>query len=272
MGKELFDIEDKIAIVTGGAGVLGSAIAHGLAKAGAKVAILGRTMANLEEKAEQFNAEGLSVMPLQVDVLDQNQLEDARSTVLAEWGRIDALFNVAGGNMAGATIGPDQEFFDLSMDDFDRVLALNLKGSVLPTYVFAKAMCTRKRGSIINISSMTAQQPFTRVVGYSAAKAAIDNFTKWLAVEMATKYGEGVRVNAIAPGVFIGKQNQSLLFQEDNQLTARGETIIRNTPMQRFGEPEELVGTAIWLASDASKFITGIVVPIDGGFSAFSGV
>jgi NAD(P)-dependent dehydrogenase (short-subunit alcohol dehydrogenase family) len=211
-------------------------------------------------------------MALVADVLNQSQLEDARQQVMNHWGRIDILLNVAGGNLTGATIGPDQNFFDLSIDDFDSVVALNLKGTVLPTYVFAQEMARQGQGSILNISSMTAQQPFTRVVGYAAAKAAIDNFTKWLAVEMAVKYGEKIRVNAIAPGVFIGDQNRTLLLDEHNQLTARGNTIIGQTPMKRFGEPEELAGTVIWLCSPAASFITGIVVPVDGGFSAFSGV
>jgi len=267
-----FDIREKVAIVTSGAGVLGGAMAEGLAAAGVKLGILGRTSEKVHKKCKAIQSAGGQALPLVADVLDQNQLEKARDTILEKWGRIDILVNVAGGNRAGATIGPDQNFFDLSIDDFDQVVALNLKGSVLPTYVFGQAMASQGVGSIVNISSMTAQQPFTRVVGYAAAKAAIDNFTKWLAVEMAHKYGEKIRVNAIAPGVFIGEQNRRLLLDEQEKLTARGNTIIEHTPMRRFGEPEELAGTVIWLCSPAASFITGIVVPIDGGFSAFSGV
>ncbi len=272
MQKDLFQIKDKVAVITGGAGVLGGAIASGLAAAGVKVGILGRTAGKVDAKVAEIQSQGGTAMPLVADVLQQDQLESAREQVLSKWGQIDFLLNVAGGNRAGATIGPDQNFFDLSITDFDAVVALNLKGTVLPTYVFGQPMAEQGSGSIINISSLTAQQPFTRVVGYAAAKAAIDNFTKWLAVEMAAKFGAHIRVNAIAPGVFIGEQNRRLLLDESEQLTPRGNTIIEHTPMRRFGEPDELVGTSIWLCSAASAFITGIVVPVDGGFSAFSGV
>ncbi len=272
MQNNLFNVSGKVAIITGGAGVLGGAMASGLAAAGAKVGILGRTEAKVQQKVAEIQKAGGIAMPLIADVLNQEELEAVRAQVLEHWGHIDILLNVAGGNRAGATIGTEQNFFDLSLDDFDQVIALNLKGTVLPTYVFAQEMAKQSQGSIINISSLTAQQPFTRVVGYAAAKAAIDNFTKWLAVEMASKYGAGIRVNAIAPGVFIGEQNRNLLLNEQQNLTARGKTIIDHTPMKRFGEPEELAGTVIWLCSDAASFVTGIVVLVDGGFSAFSGV
>ena len=268
----LFTLKDKVAIVTGGAGVLGSAMARGLAGAGARIAVLGRTASKVERQADAIQAAGGDAIGLVADVLNQDQLEKARTAVLHKWGRIDILLNVAGGNRPGATIGPDQDFFGLSIPDFRQVVDLNLLGTVLPAYVFAKPMAERGEGAIVNISSLTAQQPFTRVVGYGAAKAAIDNFTKWLAVEMAAKFGEGIRVNAIAPGVFIGEQNRRLLLNEDDSLTSRGETIISHTPMKRFGEPEELIGTTIWLCSPAAAFVTGIIVPVDGGFSAFSGV
>lgn len=272
MNPSIFDISNKVAVITGGAGILGGAIAVGMAQAGAKVVILGRTAEKVKRKVKSITELGGQAMGVTADVLDESQLQQANNTIIKQWGRIDILLNVAGGNRAGATIGPDQDFFDLSLEDFDAVVALNLKGTVLPTYVFARQMAKQGEGSIINISSLTAQQPFTRVVGYSAAKSAIDNFTKWLSVEMATKYGEKIRVNAIAPGVFIGEQNRRLLLDEQEVLTARGQTIIDHTPMKRFGEPDELVGTAIWLNSAAAAFITGIVVPVDGGFSAFSGV
>ena len=268
----LFSLNKKVAIITGGAGVLGGAMAMGLAGAGARVAILGRTASKTDRQAEMIRAEGGEAISITADVLNREQLEKARETVLKKWGRIDILLNVAGGNLPGATIAPEQDFFDLSLEDFNRVVELNLHGTVLPTYVFAKPMAEQGEGVIINISSMTAQQPFSRVVGYGAAKAAIDNFTKWLAVEMAAKFGEGIRVNAIAPGVFVGEQNLRLLLNEDNSLTARGQTIISQTPMKRFGEPEELIGATVWLCSPAAAFVTGIIVPVDGGFSAFSGV
>ena len=268
----MFDLQNKTAIITGGAGVLGSAMAKGLAQAGAKVAILSRTAAKVEATVKQLENQGASALSLIADVLDEAQLVSARNKIMNEWGRVDILINAAGGNRKGATIMPEQSVFDLSLDDFSKVVDLNLKGTVLPTKIFAEAMTRQKKGCIINISSMAAQQAITRVMGYSASKAAIDNFTKWMAVEMAHKFGEGIRVNAIAPGFFIADQNRSLLLNEDGSLTARGQTIINETPFKRFGEPEELISTVLWLCSDASAFITGIIVPVDGGFSAFSGV
>lgn len=268
----MFDLTEKVAVVTGGAGVLGGAMARGLASVGAKVAILSRNKENVEQKVSEIEERGGIALPLIADVLDEALLIKAKENVLNTWGRIDILVNAAGGNMKGATIMPEQSIFDLSMSDFTRVTDLNLKGTVLPSLVFGKSMAEVKKGSIVNISSMAAQQAITRVLGYSASKAAIDNFTKWLAVEMAHKFGEGIRVNAIAPGFFIGEQNRSLLLKEDGSLTARGETIISQTPMKRFGEADELASTLIWLCADASSFVSGIVVPVDGGFSAYSGV
>lgn len=268
----MFDLTGKVAVITGGAGVLGGAMATGLAEAGAKVGILSRTASKVEAKVDEINAAGGEALALVADVLEEEQLRAAQIKVLEKWGRIDILINAAGGNMKGATITPEQSIFDLSISDFDKVTALNLKGTVLPSMIFTKTMAAQKKGCIINISSMAAQQAITRVVGYSASKAAIDNFTKWMSVEMALKFGEGVRVNAIAPGFFIGEQNRRLLLNEDGSLTQRGQTIISQTPAKRFGEPEELTSTVLWLCSDASSFISGIVVPVDGGFSAFSGV
>jgi len=270
--KLMFELKGKVAIITGGAGVLGGAMADGLAKAGAKVGILSRTKSKVDKKVKALKENGFEAIALIADVLEEKQLKAAKDKILAKWGSIDILVNSAGGNMKGATIMPEQNIFDLSMTDFTRVTDLNLKGTVLPTMVFGKAMTKKKKGCIINISSMAAQQAITRVVGYSASKAAIDNFTKWMAVEMAHKFGEGIRVNAIAPGFFIADQNRSLLTKEDGSLTARGQTIVNETPLKRFGEPAELTSTLLWLCSDASSFITGIIVPVDGGFSAFSGV
>ncbi len=243
-----------------------------LANHGAKVAILGRDQKKAKQTALSLAEVGFSCMGLKADVLDQSQLLLARDRVLEEWGKVDILINAAGGNMPGATIGVDQTIFDLNIEDFRKVTQLNLDGTVLPSLVFGKCMAEQNSGTIINISSMTVQRAVTRVVGYSAAKAAIDNFTRWLAVEMAKKFGEGVRVNAIAPGFFITGQNKDLLTNPDGSLTSRGNDIIRNTPMGRFGEPNELNGVMIWLSSDASSFVTGTVVAVDGGFSAFSGV
>jgi NAD(P)-dependent dehydrogenase (short-subunit alcohol dehydrogenase family) len=268
----MFTLNGKVAIITGGAGVLGGAMAEGLAKAGAKVAILSRTESKVLQQVKKIEALGFEAMPLVADVLDEAQLKAASDKVIQQWGSIDILINSAGGNMKGATILPEQNVFDLSMSDFDKVTDLNLKGTILPSLVFGQAMAAQKKGCIINISSMAAQQAITRILGYSASKAAIDNFTRWMAVEMANKFGEGIRVNAIAPGFFIAEQNRKLLLNEDGSYTDRAKSIIQNTPMKRFGEAEELVSTVLWLCSEGSSFITGIIVPVDGGFSAFSGV
>lgn len=268
----LFNLNGKTVILTGGAGVLASKMADGLLQAGANVALIGRTEQSLNSLAEQFRNDGFEVMTLQADVLQKDQLEFARDTVLAKFGRIDVLINAAGGNLPGATISPDQTIFDIEMEDFEKVNQLNLNGSVLPSLVFGKTMADQKSGVIINLSSMAADRIITRVAGYSSSKAAITNFTKWMAVELAQKFGEGIRVNAIAPGFFIGNQNRKLLTNEDGSYTERGQTIIQNTPMGRFGEAEELIGATLFLCSDAAKFITGVVLPVDGGFSSFSGV
>jgi NAD(P)-dependent dehydrogenase (short-subunit alcohol dehydrogenase family) len=269
---KLFSLHDRVAIVTGGTGVLGGAMAAGLAAAGAKVAILGRRAEQAAAVAQQLTTNGGVAMPLPADVLDSEQLTVARQQVLDKWGRIDILVNAAGGNSPDATVFNDVTFFNLKREAFQKMLDLNLVGSVLPSQVFGEAMAEAKRGSIINISSMASQRVLTRVIGYSAAKAGIDNFTRWLAVEMAHKYGEGIRVNAIAPGFFVGEQNRAFLLNQDGTLSPRGQTIVNHTPMGRFGEPDELIGAAVWLASDAARFVTGIVVPVDGGFSAFGGV
>lgn len=270
--NKYFNLTDKVAVITGGYGILGFEMAKGLASAGAKVCILGRNETKVDQAVQKLKDLGYQALGLVADVLDEDLLKKAYQKVINQWQRVDILLNVAGGNMKGATITPDQTFFDLSIEDLSKVTDLNFTGTVLPTMVFAKSMSERRQGTIINISSMAAQAAITRVMGYSAAKAAVDNFTKWLAVEMAKKYGDGIRVNAIAPGFFIGEQNRRLLLNEDGSLTQRGQTIIQETPMARFGEAEELIGCVVFLASQASKFITGTIIPVDGGFSAFSGV
>lgn len=269
---KLFDLSGKVALITGGTGVLGSCMAEGLAAAGASVVVLGRRAEAGEKVVSTLRNNGRNAMAVCADVLKADQLEEANQKILKEFGTIDILINAAGGNMPGATIPPDKNFFDLNIDDFQKVVDLNLLGSVLPTKVFSGAMVKQKKGSIINISSMASLRIITRVVGYSAAKAAIDNFTRWMAVELARKFGEGLRVNAIAPGFFITEQNRSLLTNSDGSLTQRGKSVIDQTPFGRFGEPDELIGTLIWLCSDASKFVTGTVIPVDGGFSIYSGV
>lgn len=266
------NLKDKVAVITGGNGVLGGAIAIGLAAEGVKVGILGRSEDTVNSRVNEIEESGGKALALVADVLDEQSLIAAKNRIQEAFGPVDILVNAAGGNQKGATITPDQSFFDLDVDSFDKVNQLNFNGTVLPSLVFARAMVDRKKGSIINISSLAAQRALTRVLGYSAAKAAVDNFTRWLAVEMAQKYGDGIRVNAIAPGFFIGEQNRDLLLNEDGSLTARGETIISQTPMNRFGKPEELQGAANWLAGEGSSFVTGTIISIDGGFGAFSGV
>ncbi len=272
--ENLYDLTGRVAVVTGGYGVLGGSMARFLSEQGARVAILGRNAAKGEAKAAEIaEATGGETMFLGADVQDKAALEKACEKLTAEWGGVDILLNAAGGNQAGATIAPDQTIFDLDTEAMRGVVDLNFMGTVLPTLVFGKAMADASRkGSIVNISSMAAQGVITRVVGYSASKAAIDNFTRWMAVEMAKKFGEGVRVNAIAPGFFLTEQNRTLLTHPDGSLTDRSRDIIAATPYGRFGEPEELNGTLGWLASDASAFVTGVVVPVDGGFSIFTGV
>ncbi|MCE7985260.1 MAG: SDR family oxidoreductase [Caldilinea sp. CFX5] len=268
----LFSLQGRVAIVTGGTGVLGGAMAHGLAAAGAKIGILGRRAERAADVVAAIQANGGEAMPVPADALDEKSLLQARDQVLQQWGRIDILINAAGGNSAEATVFGDVTFFNLKREAVQKMLDLNLMGTILPSQVFGAVMAQAGKGSIINISSMAAQRPLTRVIGYAAAKSAIDNFTRWLAVDMATKYGEGIRVNAIAPGFFIGEQNRAFLLNPDGTPTPRGVSIVDHTPMKRFGEPDELIGAAVWLCSDAAKFVTGIVVPVDGGFSAFGGV
>lgn len=270
--ENLFTLQSRVAIVTGGTGVLGSAMCKALANAGAAVVILGRRKDAADQLAQEIGTKGGIAMGISADVLNKDQLIEARQRVLNKFGRIDILVNGAGGNMPGAVVMPDKTIFDLSIDDFKSVVDLNLTGSLLPTQVFGEPLAQSKQGVIINISSMTAIRPLTRVLGYGAAKAAISNFTQWLAVEMAKKFGEGIRVNAIAPGFFLTEQNRNLLTNKDGSLTERGQLIIRGTPFGRFGEPDELSGTLLWLCSDASKFVSGIVVPVDGAFSAYGGV
>lgn len=270
--KKLFDITGRIAVVTGGTGVLGSAMAIGLAEAGAHVVVLGRNKENGEVVLKKMRDKGTQGKFIQADVLDPAQLSAAKEIILKEYNTIDILVNAAGGNLPGAIVMPEQSFFDLEISEFQKVVDLNLMGTVLPTKMFCDVMAKQKKGVIINIASMSSFRPITRVVGYSAAKAAVDNFTGWLAIEMAKKFGGGIRVNAIAPGFFITEQNRKLLTNEDGTFTARGQDAIRSTPFGRFGLPEELIGTLLWLCSDASGFVTGIDVPVDGGFNVFCGV
>ena len=267
----LFSLKNKTAIVTGGTGVLGSEMVLALAEAGASVGVLGRRQQQADEVVQQVRERGGQAISLPADVLEVDSLEAALKTMLAEFGTIDILVNAAGGNQPGATIAPNQTIFDLQIPDLQKVIDLNLMGTILPSQVFGKVMADQKSGVIVNISSMAAYQAITRVMGYSVAKSAVEGYTRWLAVEMAQKFGEGIRVNAIAPGFFLADQNRRLLTNEDGSLTERGQQIINNTPFGRFGEPNELAGTLIWLCSDASRFVTGISVPVDGALTVTVG-
>lgn len=269
---KMFSLEGKIAVITGGAGVLGSAIAMGLGKAGAKVALC--DIVNADKIAKQLQGEGIIAKGYYINVMDIEKIKTCRDEVIRDFSRVDILLNAAGGNTKGATTSKELKFFDLPLSALEKVVGLNLfGGAILPSQVFGKDMIKKQDGgSIINISSMNAFRPLTRIPGYSAAKAAVSNFTQWLAVHFAQEYNKSLRVNAIAPGFFLTAQNRFLLTNEDGSLTHRGKTIIAHTPMDKFGDPEDLIGACVWLASDASKFITGIIVPVDGGFSAFSGV
>jgi len=271
--NDIFDIKDKTVVITGAGGVLCGTMAKALAKAGAKIAILDLIETAAKKVADEIKSENGQAIAIKCDVLDKNSLEAAKEKTIAELGEIDILINGAGGNKKEATTSPDLSFFDLPADVVRFVFDLNFIGTLLPTQVFAKEMAEKGAGVILNISSMNAFRPLTKIPAYSAAKAAVSNFTQWLAVHVCQNYSKDIRVNAIAPGFFLTEQNRFLLTnQKTGKLTERGKTIIDHTPMGRFGQPEELIGTVMWLLSDAAKFVTGTVVPIDGGFSAFSGI
>jgi NAD(P)-dependent dehydrogenase (short-subunit alcohol dehydrogenase family) len=271
MSSNLFSLEERVAVVTGGTGVIGSALAQGLAEAGAKVAVLARREAALDETARRLTNAGHDAIGVRADVLDEVSLETARDHILERFGAIDILVNCAGGNVKGATLQDDASPFTLPIEAYRQVVDLNLIGTLLPIQVFGETMRHSAGCSIVNVSSMAATRALTRVAGYAAAKAAIESVTRSFAVELARR-GTGIRVNAIAPGFVIGEQNRALLLEQDGSLTERGATIVARTPLGRFGEPEELVSTVVWLVSDGARFVTGVVVPVDGGFSAFSGV
>ena len=289
--SSLFDLTGRVCVVTGATGALAGSAACYLAGQGVRVAFVGRSRAKLDAALDRCRAAvaaggaggagEAAVMGIEADVADRQALQAGCDAVLARWGRIDGLLNGAGGNMPGATITPDKSFFDLDFEAFQQVVDLNLHGTVLPTLVFAKAMAEgggagsgkgASGGSIINYSSAAAPQAITRVVGYSAAKSAVDNFTRWLAVDLARKTRGAVRVNALMPGFFIGEQNRRLLTNDDATPTDRGRLIMQNTPFGRFGEADELHGAVHYLLADASRFVTGTILAVDGGFGAFSGV
>ena len=272
MDLNLFDIKDRVAVMTGACGVLGTTIVKYFASQGVKMVLLDLERASeLGEKiVSEIKADGGEACFLATDVLDKAVLEDNFNRIMSMYGGIDILLNAAGGNMASATVPPDKSIFDLDVEAVKKVTELNLFGTIIPTMVFAKAMVEKKKGSIINFASESALRPLTRVAGYGVAKAAVANWTKWLCAELAMKFGEGIRVNAIAPGFLLTNQNRTLLTNPDGSLTDRSHTILAHTPIGRFLEPEELLGTLHWLASDASRAVTGTVAVVDGGFDAFS--
>lgn len=266
------DIRGRVAVITGGTGVLGTAMARGLAVEGVKVAVLARRQGEVERTVAEIAAAGGEALSIPGDVLDETGLRESAARVLDRWGRIDILVNAAGGTTPASTVPPDGSFLDLSADAIRQVVDLNLMGTILPCQIFGASMAERGSGSIVNVSSMAAARPLSRVVGYAAAKAGIDNFTRWLAVELARRHGAGLRVNAIAPGFILSDQNRHLLVEGDGDLTPRGQAVLDHTPAARFGNAEDLIGTLIWLCSPAASFVNGIVVPVDGGFSAWWGV
>ena len=257
--------------MTGGYGVIGASLSAGLGEAGARIALLGRRRNAAEEAAAKLRAGGVDAVAVVADVSDAGQLRAARDEVIARWQRVDILVNAAGGNVPRAR-SDASSIFDVPLDAIEEVMRLNLHGSLIPSLVFGEAMAAQGSGSIVNISSMASLSAVSGVMGYSVAKAGLDNFTRWLAVDLARRHGDGIRVNAIAPGFFVTTQNRGVLLDANGEYTARSRTIIQRTPMGRFGRPEELVGAVQWLCSDAASFVTGTVIPIDGGFSAFSGV
>ncbi|NLG99631.1 MAG: SDR family oxidoreductase [Chloroflexi bacterium] len=269
----MFSLEGKTAVVTGGGGVLCTGISCALAQAGAKVAVLERREEKAVAACQKIEEMGGQALAVQCDVTDKSKVLAAADKVMSAFGKVDILINGAGGNRPQATTSPDLSFFDISDEALQQVFNLNLTGTLLPSQVFGRYMAEARQGTIVNISSLTAFRPLTRIPAYSTAKAAVNNFTQWLAVHMAQEYSPSIRVNAIAPGFFMTKQNRFLLTDEETgELTPRGKSIISHTPMARFGVPEDLISAVLWLVSPSASFVTGIVVCIDGGFSAFSGV
>ncbi|WP_347840162.1 SDR family oxidoreductase [uncultured Draconibacterium sp.] len=268
----MFDLEGKVAVVTGGGGVLGGSIAQSLLESGVKVVILDIRKEQVDNRVKELQALGGEVLGFVSNVLDMDALKETRRLLLDKWGRIDILINAAGGNMPGATLTEQQTVFDMKIDDFQKVTDLNLNGTVFPSLVFGEAMAKQGEGSIITISSMATYSAISRVLGYSVSKTGINIFTQWMAMEMATKFSEKIRVNSIAPGFFIGDQNRNVLINPDGSYTERSKKVIARTPMGRFGDIKELNGAVQFLCSNAASFITGVILPVDGGFSSFSGV
>jgi NAD(P)-dependent dehydrogenase (short-subunit alcohol dehydrogenase family) len=272
MSSKLFSLEGKIIIVTGGTGVLGTSFCEAIAATGGTVIIIGRTQSKCDEAAQVLIKQGFKAAGVAADVLNEDSLIKAKEIIIKAFGKIDGLINAAGGNVPEAVVQPGDDVFNLNMEGLKKAMELNLWGTLLPTQIFGKQMAAQGYGSIINISSVSAKNALTRVLGYSLGKSAIDCYTKWFAVEVANRYGDAIRINSVTPGFFLTEQNRTLLTNEDGSLTERGKLINQQTPFKRFGKPEELVGAIIFLLSDASKFSTGTDIVVDGGFTKFSGV
>lgn len=270
--EEKFSLKEKVIIVSGGTGILGGAFVNAIAAAGAKVVIIGRNEKVGNERATEINTSGGTAIFIATDVLVEAQLITAREKIIAAYGRIDGLVNAAGGNIPEGVLPPDRDVFDLNIEGVKNAMGLNLWGTIVPVQVFGPAIAKSGSGSIVNISSVSTQRSVTRVLGYSMGKSAIDCYTKWFALEMANRYGDTIRMNSIMPGFFLTEQNRTLLTLPDGTLTPRGKAIISHTPFKRFGRPEELTGALVWLLSDASKFVTGSIIGVDGGFTINSGV
>jgi NAD(P)-dependent dehydrogenase (short-subunit alcohol dehydrogenase family) len=267
-----YSLAGKVIVVTGGTGILGNSFVNGIVAAGGAVGILGRNASVAEERAEAINKNGGQAIALVADVLDEDQLINAKEKLLAKFGRIDGLVNAAGGVMPQGVLQPDEDIFKMNLAGMKTTMELNLWGTILPTQIFGESIAKTGKGSIVNISSMNSKKAVTKVLGYNMGKAGVDCYNQWFAVELANRYGDAIRMNALAPGFFITEQNRNLLTKPEGGYTPRGEAVIRQTPFKRFGNPDELIGALVWLLSDASAFVTGSMVCVDGGFSIFSGV
>jgi NAD(P)-dependent dehydrogenase (short-subunit alcohol dehydrogenase family) len=268
----MFSLKDKVIVVTGGTGILGGAFVDGIAAAGGTVGILGRNEKIAKERADAINAKGGTAIPLVADVLAEDGLIAAKETMIQQFGKIDGLVNVAGGNMPQGVVQPEMDIFKMELNGLKSVMDLNLWGTILPTQIFGEALAKNDTASIVNISSMNSKRAVTKVLGYNMGKAAVDCYTQWFAVELANRFGDKIRMNALTPGFFLTEQNRNLLTTPDGGFTPRGQSVITQTPFKRFGHPDELIGALIFLLSDASKFVTGSQLVVDGGFSIFSGV
>jgi NAD(P)-dependent dehydrogenase (short-subunit alcohol dehydrogenase family) len=270
--KGLFSLEGKVIVVTGGTGILGGSFVKGITDAGGTAILIGRNATVGEQRAGEINAAGGKAFFVKADVMNEADLVKARDIILEKYHTIDGLVNGAGGNMPEGVLQPDADIFSMNLDGMRKAMDLNLWGTIVPTQVFGAVMAKKGGGSIVNISSVSSVQAVTKVLGYSMGKASVDSYTKWFAVEVANRFGDAIRMNSIIPGFFLTEQNRTLLTQPDGSLTARGNLVIQNTPYKRFGKPEELIGSLVFLLSDASRFVSGAQITVDGGFTVFSGV